>query len=404
MGKKDVIKSSWVIHISHQLTLLQQQIWNVLLAYAYDNLSKQDTHYLDIRVLTSYLQKKHSLKDLKGILQQLCETESVNLINKNKNVTAKHTFSLLANAAIEDGFCKYAFGPDLIPQLVNPPSYAKINLLTQAKFKSKYALIIYELCVDYAGIERTPAFTIDELKTYLGLDVTKYSLIKHFNYKIIKKVIAEVNQKSDLLIAVKFDTKNGKPSVWFAIKKKERTVIDLQKMITRAAKKEKAKTATQCPFFTQLKEHGVSHQKALNIINFFSPHEIQNAFDSMQRNLEKIKNPAAYLAQIFTKKSTGAKPMKVMGANKCKEFSYENHDLRVAHKQFVDNRLKELWRAMPDDRKQTLLVAFEKWMAQQDFNFTFTGSDSIYRYSFLSEVLLSYEERNFESWARKREE
>ena len=91
----------------------------------------------------------------------------------------------------------------------------------QKKFKSKHSLIIYELCVDYLHIERTPSFTLAALKTYLGIEPHEYAAFKHFNYKIIKKVISEVNKKADLSIEAKFDVKNGDDLIWFTIKKKD---------------------------------------------------------------------------------------------------------------------------------------------------------------------------------------
>ena len=39
---KEVIKATGAIHIAHDLTLLQQQTWNVLLAHAFPNLENQD--------------------------------------------------------------------------------------------------------------------------------------------------------------------------------------------------------------------------------------------------------------------------------------------------------------------------------------------------------------------------
>ena len=48
-------------------------------------------------------------------------------LNKSTNEISK----LLSFAVIEDGLCRYSFSNDLIPQLVNPSTYARINLLTQ---------------------------------------------------------------------------------------------------------------------------------------------------------------------------------------------------------------------------------------------------------------------------------
>ena len=314
MSKNEVIKSSWIIHITHQLSLLQHQIWNVLLAYAYKNLLTQDVHYLDVRVLLSHIRTTRNRDHLRKVLNELCSIDRYNLINKTNQLTLKvwraqgfgghvplkHGFCLLANAFIEDGFCKYSFPPDLIPQLANPPSYAKINLLMQSKFSSKHSLVIYELCKDYAGIEQTPAFSINGLKNYLGIEPNEYPVFKHFNYKIIKKVVAEINEKSDLAIAVKFGTKNREDFVWFAITKKYRTIVDIQKLVQKERSK-KIQPPTEVCQFTQLKHHGVADHKAQEIIKVFSMSEIQHVLNTMQRNFEKIINPGAFLTDAFNK-------------------------------------------------------------------------------------------------------
>ncbi len=129
MSKQEVIKSSWVIHISHELSLLQQKLWNILLAPVYDNLVNQEIHSIDVRILCFYLGKNRSIQYLQTALSELCEIESFNLINKTKQAYSRNKFRLLSSAVIEDGICRYAFSNDLIPQLMNPPSYAKINLL-----------------------------------------------------------------------------------------------------------------------------------------------------------------------------------------------------------------------------------------------------------------------------------
>ena len=61
MSKIEVIKPSWVIHISHTLSLVQQQLWNVLLAFASNNLAKQAIHTINVRILQHYLGNKRSI-------------------------------------------------------------------------------------------------------------------------------------------------------------------------------------------------------------------------------------------------------------------------------------------------------------------------------------------------------
>jgi hypothetical protein len=398
MSKKEVIKSSWVIHISHQLSLIQQQIWNVLLAYAYDNLLIQKIHHIDVRVLFSYVGKTRNISHLKNALEELCVIERYNLINKTKIDPLKQKFSLLASAAIEDGLCKYSYSPQLIPYLANPPSYAKINLLMQKEFTSKYSLIIYELCIDYAGVERTKTFTLSEFKNYLGIAENEYKEFKHLNYKIIKKAISEINKKSDLLIAVKFDASHENLLLWFTINKKSRTAIDVKKMIDKVRGQTKQKELCACPF-KQLKGYGVSARKVNEIHEFFNAYEVQHTINEMKRDFKKICDPAAWLTAMFNKKKEEKPVKKFKAAQQCTML--EDQKLRRKHLDYLECRLKEECEQLTETRKNELVVPFEQWIAKQDVKVTFfLGREKLHQ-MFLEEVLLTREERNFEEWLKR---
>jgi len=359
MSKQDVVKASWVIHISHTLTLAQQQIWNVLLAYAYDNLATQDVHHLDIRILFTYVGKTRNVHYLKKTLKSLYETETYNIISKGlpdasrtaaagKQTGERHLFNLLEYAVIKDGYCKYSFSPDLIPQLIEPVCYAKINLLTQAAFASKYPLILYELCVDYCGIERTPAFTIDRLKQYFGIAPGEYEEFKHFNYKIIKKAVAEVTKLSELEITAHYSTKKGCNTIYFTIKKKRSSAVDIAKLAQRVTNRPGLMQVERCPF-KQLKEYDVA---------------------------EKYDVPE-------------------------KESDTSQIALNKMHKQYLERRLKEELNTLNNDQEMMLKISYEKWMAKHKFSFTLTGSDMLYRELFLTQILLCPQERLFEKWLKR---
>ncbi|MBY0110127.1 MAG: replication initiation protein [Candidatus Babeliaceae bacterium] len=396
MIKVEGIKASWVIHISHTMSLVQQQLWNVLLAHAYDNLKVNGVYTIDTRTLSYYLGKNRSVDYLRSVVESLCIVESFNIINKTKHLLVRNKFKLLSKGVIEDGMCTYAFSNALMPQLINPRSYAKINLLMQAQFKSKYALVLYELCLDYFGFERTKAFTVAELKTYLGIGQHEYPEFKHFNYKIIKKAVAEVNKVSDISIAVNFDAKKGVDSLWFTIKKKMRTVIDAARVVQGVA--QVPQEVEPCPF-TQLKEHGVSDRKAKHIKSLFSAYEIQKVIDDVQRNIETVLNPAAVITKIFNSKEKQKIQPRFTGARKANEFDHEKAKLIHQHRVFIDNRLKELWQDMSKKDKQSLNNAFELWTLEQKFAVNFTGSRDFYHSLFLEQSLLLPHEKNFDEWA-----
>ena len=91
---------------------------------------------------------------LKETLEALVDfTVKWNVLGKdNKEVWG--VASLLGSAEIKDGICTYSFAAHLRPKLHNPRIYSKLNLRLQNRFKSQYALILWEVCFDYFDTDR----------------------------------------------------------------------------------------------------------------------------------------------------------------------------------------------------------------------------------------------------------
>jgi len=163
MERKEFIKASPAIQIQSKMMLLQHRTWNVLLANAYDELPHTDIHSVSMVELAAKLDfNSGNLAYLKEVLEALVDcTVKWNILEKDKEVEWG-VASLLANAKIRDGICTYSFAPELRYKLYNPRIYAKLNLRLQNKFRSQYALILWEVCFDYFDMSRdegeTPSF------------------------------------------------------------------------------------------------------------------------------------------------------------------------------------------------------------------------------------------------------
>ena len=205
--KTEVIKASPAIQIQGKTTSLQRRAWSVLLANAYDELPTHDIHSVRIVELAEKLDFNSGNKDyLKETLEALVDCKvKWNILEKDKTNTWG-VASLLASTEMTDGVCTYAFAPHLRPKLHNPRIYAKINLRLQNEFKSKYALILWELCVDYfdeaRGEGETPWITLEEFKELMGFDESEYLQFKILNRDVIKPAIKEVNGITDFFIEV----------------------------------------------------------------------------------------------------------------------------------------------------------------------------------------------------------
>ena len=203
----EVIKASPAIQVQGKMTHLQRRAWNVLLANAYNELPDTDIHSVSVAELAAKLgYDSNDLDYLKETLEALgaCQVKW-NLLNKDKK--EKWGFAnLLASADIENGICTYSFAPHLRPKLHNPRIYSKLNLRLQNRFKSQYALILWEVCFDYFDTDRgegeTPFIPLETFKELMGLDENDYPVFKVLSRDVIKSAIKEINDLTDYHVEV----------------------------------------------------------------------------------------------------------------------------------------------------------------------------------------------------------
>ena len=203
----ELIKASPAIQIQSKMTLLQRRVWNVLLANAYDELPNTDIYRVSVAELAAKLgfnsKNEHYLKE---ILEALVDYKvKWNLLDKDKE-EEWGVAVLLASADIKNGICTYGFAPHLRLKLHNPRIYAKLNLRLQNRFKSQYALVLWEVCFDYFDADRdqgeTPFILIQTFKELLGLGKDDYPIFSEFNRSVIKPAIKEINDLTDYLVEV----------------------------------------------------------------------------------------------------------------------------------------------------------------------------------------------------------
>ena len=203
----EVIKASPAIQIQSKISLMQRRAWNVLLANAYNELPDKDIHSVSMIELAAKLGFNSGNQEyLKEVLKSIVDcTVEWNLLNKdNKQVWG--AASLLSFVEVEDGICCYQFPHPLRLKLYNPRIYAKLNLRLQNRFKSQYALVLWELCFDYFDTDRnqgeTPFIPIETFKELVGLEPDEYPVFGFLNRDVIKPAIKEINDLTDYFVEV----------------------------------------------------------------------------------------------------------------------------------------------------------------------------------------------------------
>ena len=203
----EVIKASPAIQIQNGITHLQRRAWNVLLANAYHELADKDIHRVSMVELAAKLgfDSKNDAY-LKGMIKALVDcTVEWNILGKN-NKQVWGAAALLGSAEIDNGVCTYSFAAHLRHKLHNPIMYTKLNLRLQNRFKSQYALILWEVCFDYFNVERsrgeTPFIPIETFRELMGVESNEYPLFGELNRNVIKPAIKEINDLTNYHVEV----------------------------------------------------------------------------------------------------------------------------------------------------------------------------------------------------------
>lgn len=225
--KQEVIKHSAAIQIENNITLLQRRAWNVLLAYAYDELPSEEEHSIKVKKLTEVLEFDSKNDDyLKEALEALLTCKlKWNILGKDREIEWGVT-TLLAQAKIRNGVCTYAYSPELRRRLHNPRMYARISLSMQNKFNSKYAQALWELCVDYLNESKnygeTPFISLTTYRGLMGISDDLYQEFKRLSRRTILDAIDEINKVTDFRVDVEYRREGKKVT---AVKFKVRRVL-----------------------------------------------------------------------------------------------------------------------------------------------------------------------------------
>ncbi len=203
------------VHVSGKLSLLKRKIANVLLLNAYDNLPYAEEHSISIQDLADiagFNSKDFEL--LKEAFRDLAKTTVEWNILTNDGNEDWTVSTLLSRATIRKGraVCLYAYDRELSKKLYHPDMYARINLTIQRKFKSGYALVLYENCARFRKVKTTGWITVEDWRKLFGVEPDEYREFKDFSKRVLKPAIAEVNRESDLEVEADYRRQKRKIS------------------------------------------------------------------------------------------------------------------------------------------------------------------------------------------------
>lgn len=211
LAKHEVVKHIGAIHVSNTFSLLERKVLNVLLRNAWEHLLDKELHTISVQALADAVGfDSKNLEFLKQAFAALVRTDVTwNILGRDRKNVWGMT-GVLSSIQITEGtgVCEYSYSPHLRKLLKNPNIFARLNLLIQRQFDSKYALAFWEyatgelaLLGDQAGETcLTDWVALGTMRCLLGSQNPAYDEYKIFNRDVLKPAIAEVNRISDLEI------------------------------------------------------------------------------------------------------------------------------------------------------------------------------------------------------------
>ena len=212
-GRKIVKKHVATIHCLNKLSLLERKISNALLFQAYPNLKNTLVHEISLdrlkRLLNANTRNHKALKDaLRKLITTVVEW---NVLGENvPELDGWSASTILSSVSVQRGVVKYQYSELIKSLIIDPKIYGKINLIIQSRFKSSYALALYENCSRYRGLKYTKNFTLSEFRVLMGVEEGRYELFRDLNRRVLTPAVTEINTCSDIRVTPDITRKGRK--------------------------------------------------------------------------------------------------------------------------------------------------------------------------------------------------
>lgn len=238
----DLIKTPQsLIHIRHKISLLQYKYWILLLRdlrrHFDANIPPDEKGFRSIPMSViaqaiGYTPKKSELYD--DLLALKNETVAYNLLSKDGGEEL-YGAGFINEWKVHSSRVDYklpSFIEDVVRGLDAPKAiFQLLNWEIFNHFSGKYEAVIYKLCRDYRGVSKTPYFTLQRFREYMGLSDGEYKEFRDLNKFVISTPIKTINESpaSDIEVNVEYERQGRKViGLRFTIKQKAQSVIPLE--------------------------------------------------------------------------------------------------------------------------------------------------------------------------------
>jgi len=220
-----------LVHIRHKISLRQYKTWILALrAYREDyerGIKPDDSgfHRIAVSQYAEFIGYEPVRAELRTDLEAIRKEPIIyNFLGKDGK-TAQRGAGFISEWEVSTNWIGVklpGFLTDCIERLdLKNAMFQALNWSVFNSFSGKYEAIIYKLCKDYVGVQRTPYMTIAAYREYMGLEPNEYSEFKDLNKFLITGPVNRINRSeiSDITVVVGY-------------KKEGRRVVGLQFEVT----------------------------------------------------------------------------------------------------------------------------------------------------------------------------
>ena len=199
------------------------------------------------------------------------------------------------------GVVSLRFDPALKPYLLQLRShFTKIDIADTMKFKSIYAVRIFELLSQYASAGKRE-ISIHDLRSYCGIKSGEYQKYDHLKSRVFNRAKTEINAKTDYEVDyTEIKTSRKVTGLKWTIKRKTHFEKAQSEKGTILAKELRSTTA----ILEQLLEYGFTKQAANRLIKNYEEGDIINAIKAVEiyRSKHDVKNARALVETAIKEK------------------------------------------------------------------------------------------------------
>ncbi len=302
---EQLLKPTATIHLGNKLSLIERKVFNAIIWHSQKSRFARRSDSLSLSLLMSLigLERSRNTEVIQEAVERLVTTPLVwNALRKDRS-TDWGICTFLAGAEISAGTLRYVLNPLLIEKINNPTLFAKIRLLVQTQFSSKYSLVLYEYLLD----ELSRAGSPEPFEVEISLDTLRHVLqfdgpYKHLNNDVLKPCLQEINQYADLTLGY-CGVKSGRAvtAIRFAV---TRTTFQFRMALDALPAPDPDDTLPSPPpdsLLGALLDKGVARPKAENLITTYDEARIREnlAYAASEHATGKVKNLSAYVVRAI---------------------------------------------------------------------------------------------------------